>query len=102
MLGDNIETLSSQWAHRVAKLWAHLVRADNEDLLRQTVLKNDSADRRREEKRRIGRPRLQWTEAAEKIAWDMLGPVLRGTEDNYEGTSEQRAFLAQAAYERCL
>ena len=102
IIGFKLTPLYERITQRTVKLWAHIIRAGDDDLLKRVTIGNEAGERLRYGKRRAGRLREQWCETVEKAAWDSPDPVLKGTEDEYTGCIEQREFLVRAAIERCL
>ena len=60
---------SKPYKFRRQKLLGHVLRASNEDPLRQVTFVEDSAKPLAYTKRRSGKPREQWTEVAMKRVW---------------------------------
>ena len=103
LIGEEITPMSRWLERRNVGLWAHLIRAEQGDIVKYATLDDErEGDRKRHETRRKGRPRKQWNELAEENAWNTMDPILRGTEETFEGTAEQRNFLIRAAKERCI
>ena len=101
-IGFEITPLSEWITQRTVKLWAHIVRAGELDLLRKATFGTEAGERVRYDKGRAGRPREQWCDTVEKAAWDSIDAVLKGTEEEYTRSIEQREFLVRAARERCI
>ena len=94
---------------RTVGVWSHWVRAKEGDIMKGATFANTSlgaehGQRLRYEKRRVGRPRTQWTETAEQAAWEALGKTVPAGQEweVYEGRPEQKHRITQAALERIL
>ena len=55
------------------KLLGHILKADNNDPLRQVSFKNNKATEKRDEKRKRGSPKTIWQFGAKEIAWKNIG-----------------------------
>ena len=51
------------------RLMGHVIRVDNEDPMRKVTFKENTIQEWAFDKRRVGRPKDQWTEATKKAIW---------------------------------
>ena len=79
-----------------------MVRADETDAMKKATFGEEEGKRREVLKRRVGRPRTQWTDTAERAGWNSIDAVLRCTEEDYDEGAGHFELLVQAAKERVL
>ena len=88
MFGPNHSSrihLITHYIHqRAHSLMSHIIRADNSDPLRQVALLPDTAMPMFLMKRRVGRPRKQWTSELLREKWTQL--------QNAQGVSEKEEY----------
>ena len=67
-----IEKYSDAYKNRKLKLLAHIIRADNEDPMRQVALKQGSIKDKNVGKRRVGKSKLDWVHEGRTSAWKAI------------------------------
>ena len=89
---------------RRQKLLGHVLRASNEDPLRQVTFVEDSAKPLSYTKKRAGKPREQWTEQAMKRVWKEFrheAPKANASRPNkkrkYKASGRQTKYILQWA-----
>ena len=63
------EKFSMAYRKRKLELLGHVVRAENDDPMRQVTLKKGSIRNSAAGTRRVGKPKLEWVHENRKIAW---------------------------------
>ena len=79
-----IKTVTDIINDKKAKLLGHIIRADNEDPMRQVTFVRDSININYTNKRRVGRPRGKWVESTLKQAWSYENSLEEYDNDNSE------------------
>ena len=67
-----IERYSEAYQKRKLRLFGHVVRAEDEDPMRQVALEKSTIKNKAAVKRRVGKPKLDWVHENIKNAWKQL------------------------------
>ena len=106
--GMEITNNSEVVEERAVKLWAHLIRAEDSDIMKAATFdtgrwaEGECGERLRPGHRRVGRPRMQWADIAETSAWNILGKKGILEQTPYTGDRDQRQRLTGAARDRII
>ena len=105
--GKKLRPFSEDYKYRKIKLMGHIIRADNNDPMRKVTFAENTIQEWAFDKRRIGRPRDQWTEATKKAIWkkcrhmeDRQGHQKQNKKTKYRQKPIQDAYIHTWAEER--
>ena len=102
-----LRPFSEDYKYRKMRLMGHIIRADNSDPMRKVTFRENTIQEWACDKRRVGRPRDQWTEATKQAIWkkhrhmeDRQGHRRQHKRTKYKRKPIQEAYIHTWAEER--
>ena len=102
-----LRPFSEDYKYRKMRLMGHVIRTDNADPMRKVTFQENTIEEWAFDKRRIGRPRDQWTEAVKEDIWkkfrhmeDRQGHRRPNKRTKYKQKPLQNAYIHTWADER--
>ena len=102
----SIDKFSDTYVNRKLRLLGSVIRAENEDPIRQVTLKPSTATRTKVHHRRVGKPRHDWVQEGMKKVWKITHEVDQSDSRHpfrrrvYKGNKQQRLNILEWAIDK--